>query len=164
MAVLSDMHGMSGPLDRVLAEPAVASADLVLVTGDHTWGPEPADVLDRLVGLGDDPLPVRGAGQLRRDRQRLLDRMPEQLTVEVDGFGPVLFCHATPRDDQEVVLVDSRIERWQEVFADVPPSVSTVVCGHTVEQWLDDYVRRPADDVEGAREAACTARLTRVVA
>ncbi|NEV86390.1 metallophosphoesterase family protein [Streptomyces tendae] len=236
VAVLSDIHGMSGPLDQVLAEPAVASADLVLVTGDHTWGPEPAEVLDRLVGLGDrallirgnadrellqmsrgvdvglddDPVSVWGAGQLRPDHQRLLDRMPEQLTVEIDGFGAVLFCHATPRDDQEVVLVDSRIERWQEVFADVPPSVSTVVCGHThmpfvrlaagrtvvnpgsvglpygrtgahwallhegavtlrrtpldreeviretarrsalpgVEQWLDDYVRRPADDVE----------------
>ncbi|MGX1247677.1 putative phosphodiesterase [Streptomyces ambofaciens] len=50
VAVLSDIHGMLGPLDQVLAEPAVASADLVVVTGDHTWGPEPAEVLDRLVG------------------------------------------------------------------------------------------------------------------
>ncbi|MBQ0865884.1 metallophosphoesterase [Streptomyces sp. RK75] len=236
VAVLSDIHGMLGPLDQVLGEPAVVSADLILVTGDHVWGPEPAEVLDRLVslgdravllrgnadrellqmsrgvdvGLGDDPVSVWGAEQLRPDHQQLLDVMPEQVTMKIDGFGPVLFCHATPRDDQEVVLVDSRIERWKEVFEDVPPSVSTVVCGHThmpftrlaagrtvvnpgsvglpygragahwallhdgaitlrhtsldrekliletarrsalpgVEQWLDDYVRTPADDVE----------------
>lgn len=42
------------------------------------------------------------------------------VTVEVDGFGPVLFCHGTPRDDEEVVLVDTRLERWQEVFAELP--------------------------------------------
>jgi len=43
----------------------------------------------------------------------------------------VLFCHGTPRDDNEIVLVDTRIERWAEVFADAPADVRTVVCGHT---------------------------------
>ena len=28
-----------------------------------------------------------------------------------DGF-PVVFCHGTPRDDNEVVLVDTRLDRW----------------------------------------------------
>jgi len=50
---------------------------------------------------------------------------------EVAGFGPVVFCHGTPRDDEEVVLVDTRLERWAEVFADLPGDVRTVVCGHT---------------------------------
>src|SRR6185312_12175998 len=83
------------------------------------------------VGLGDDPLSVWGAAQLRPDQLALLDAMPEQVTVDVDGFGAVRFCHATPRDDAEVVLVDSRIERWLEVLSDLPDHVGVVVCGHT---------------------------------
>ncbi len=27
-------------------------------------------------------------------------------------------------------MVDTRLERWQEVFAELPPEVTTVVCGH----------------------------------
>ncbi|WP_033343189.1 metallophosphoesterase family protein [Catenuloplanes japonicus] len=157
VAVLSDIHGVLPALDRVLAEPAVAAAELIVVTGDHTWGPQPTEVLDRLVSLGDravlvrgnadrellqmsrgvdvgladDPLSVWGAAQLSGDHQRLLDTMPEQVTLDLDGFGPVRFCHATPRDDEEVVLVDSRLDRWTEVLADLPPEVTTVVCGHT---------------------------------
>jgi predicted phosphodiesterase len=157
IAVLSDIHGMLAALDRVLEEPAIERAELIVVTGDHTWGPQPAEVLDRLldlgdravlirgnadrellrmsqgidVGLADDPLSVWGAARLTPVHQRLLERMPERLTVDVDGFGPVLLCHATPRDDEEVVLVDSRAERWSEVLRDVPPEVRTIVCGHT---------------------------------
>ena len=43
----------------------------------------------------------------------------------------MLFCHGSPRDDEEVVLVDTRLARWAEAFADVPPEVTTVCCGHT---------------------------------
>lgn len=157
VAVISDVHGMLWALDRVLDEPAVSGADLVVVTGDHTWGPEPTAVLDRLVqlgdrvalirgnadrellamsqgldvGLADDPLSVWGAAQLGPGHQRLLEQMPQTLTLDLPGFGPVLFCHATPRNDEEVVLVDSRVERWTEVLADLPAHVRTVVCGHT---------------------------------
>ncbi|WP_370551679.1 hypothetical protein [Clavibacter sp. VKM Ac-2873] len=114
-------------LDRVLREPAVEGAELIVVTGNHTWGSQPTEVLDRLTGLGDrvvlirgnadrellrmshgidvcladDRLSVRGAAQLTPAHQQLLELMPEHLTVDVDGFGPVLLCHATPRDDEE---------------------------------------------------------------
>jgi len=156
VAVLSDVHGVLPVLEAVLAEPEVAAADLVVVTGDHASGPEPVAVLDRLLALGERVLLVRGnadrelvalargeqidipdevvpwaAAQLREDHVALLAALPHPVTVEVDGFGPVLFCHGTPRDDQEVVLVDTRLERWQEVFAELPPEVTTVVCGHT---------------------------------
>lgn len=157
IAVLSDIHGVLPALERVLAEPAIEDADLIVVTGDHTWGPQPTEVLDRLhtlgdralllrgnadrellqmshgldIGLGDDPVSVWGAAQLRPHHQELLAAMPEQLTIDIDGFGPVRFCHATPRNDEEVVLVDSRPERWAEVFTDLPAEIRTVVCGHT---------------------------------
>ncbi|GEK02030.1 hypothetical protein TNCT1_43060 [Streptomyces sp. 1-11] len=38
----------------------------------------------------------------------------------------MLFCHATPRDDEEVVLVDSRLDRWQEVFNGLDTDIRTV--------------------------------------
>ena len=157
IAVLSDIHGMLPALEQVLAEPAVQSAELIVVTGDHTWGPQPAEVLDRLidlgdravllrgnadrellqmahgldVGLDDDPLSVWGAAQLTPAHLELLTGMAEQLTLELPGFGHVLFCHATPRNDEEVVLVDSRLERWEQVLQGTPAEVRTIVCGHT---------------------------------
>lgn len=154
LAVLSDVHGVLPVLDAVLAEPDVAAADLVVVTGDHAAGPMPVEVLDRLVGLGSRCLLVRGnadrelvaiarggtgehpesvwaAGQLRPDQVALLDGLPHPVRVEVDGFGPVVCCHGTPRDDEEVVLVDTRLEKWAEVLAGLAPEEQTVLCGHT---------------------------------
>lgn len=74
---------------------------------------------------------VWAAGQLSPEHLALLAGLPHPVTLEVRGFGPVVFCHGTPRDDEEVVLVDTRLERWAEVFAGLPAEVCTVVCGHT---------------------------------
>ena len=60
VAVLSDVHGVLPVLEAVLAEPEVAAADLVVVTGDQASGPEPTAVLDRLLALGERVLLVRG--------------------------------------------------------------------------------------------------------
>ncbi len=158
VAVLSDVHGVLPALDAVLAEPFVVAADLVVVTGDIVAGPQPTQVLDRLRELGvrvvlvrgnadrelvelvddpalsnADPIAAWAADQLRErpDLVAVLRALPHPVTLSVDGFGPVLFCHGTPRVDDEVVLVDSRQSRWTDVFAGVPADVGTVVCGHT---------------------------------
>lgn len=156
VAVLSDIHGVLPALDAVLAEPDVAGAERIVLTGDIGAGPQPAEVLDRLLDLGDRVTWVRGnadrelvelatgidipvpdeispwaARQLTADHVDWLARLPHPVTVEVDGFGPVLFCHGTPRDDAEVVLVDTRLERWADVLAVVPDDVLTIACGHT---------------------------------
>ncbi|NGO67481.1 metallophosphoesterase family protein [Streptomyces boncukensis] len=156
VAVLSDVHAVLPALEAVLAEPDVAAADRVVLTGDLAAGPQPAQVLDLLAGLGrravwlsgnadrelveyrrgerdtiPDPIGPWAAGQLRADHLDLLARLPERVTLPVRGLGTVLFCHATPRDDEEIVLVDSRPERWREALAGVPEAVRTVVCGHT---------------------------------
>jgi predicted phosphodiesterase len=156
VAVLSDIHGVLPALDAVLAEPAVQAAERIVLTGDIAAGPQPVEVLDRLLGLGDrvvwvrgnadrelvelargvggeipDPIAPWAASQLSADQVDWLAGLPYPVTLPVDGFGPVVFCHATPRDDEEVVVVDSRLERWAEVLADLPAEVTTVVCGHT---------------------------------
>src|SRR5258708_18375048 len=68
---------------------------------------------------------------MRDGQVDLLAGRPLSATVEISGLGSVVFCHATPRDDEEVVLVDSRLGRWAEVFAGLDDSVAAVVCGHT---------------------------------
>lgn len=156
VAVLADVHGVLPVLDAVLAEPEVRAADRIVVCGDIATGPQPGAVLDRLTDLPNVVL-VRGnadrelvsfargaaaagpgfeidgwaAGQLSPAQVALLAGLPHPVVLSVTGFGPVLFCHGTPRDDEEVVLVDSRLSRWAEVFGELPDEVRTVVCGHT---------------------------------
>jgi putative phosphoesterase len=156
VAVLSDIHAVLPALEAVLKEPDVGTADRIVLTGDIAAGPMPVETLDLLTSLGDRVIWVRGnadrelveisrggepsipdsiaswaATQLRDDQLELLDKLPLTVTLDLEGLGKVLFCHAIPRDDEEVVLVDSRLERWQDVYADVDPAVETIVCGHT---------------------------------
>ncbi|GAB3503867.1 metallophosphoesterase family protein [Amycolatopsis cihanbeyliensis] len=156
VAVLSDVHGVLPALEAVLAEPEVVAADLVLLTGDVAAGPQPVATLDLLAGLGDrarwvsgnadrelvalagggeteipDPIAPWAAAQLTPAHLERLAALPATRRVDIRGLGPVLFCHATPRDDEELVLVDSPMWRWEEVLARVDTSVRTVVCGHT---------------------------------
>lgn len=152
VAVLSDVHGVLPALEAVLAEPDVRNADLIVLTGDIATGPQPVPTLDLLLSLGDRVRWVKGncerglvacarggddavrdgiapwaAAQLSPEHVALLDRLPATVTLPVRGLGEVLFCHATPRDDEEIALVDSTLDRWAEVLADAP---DTVVCGH----------------------------------
>ena len=161
VAVLSDIHGVLPALEAVLAEPDVRAADAVVLIGDLLAGPQPVETLELLRGLGDravwmsgnadrelvelrrgdrpatgeeggpPPIDVWAAGQLSTSDAEFLAGLPPAARLEVDGLGPVLFCHATPRDDTEVVLVDSRPGRWAEVLADVDADVRALVCGHT---------------------------------
>ncbi|MFI5689142.1 metallophosphoesterase family protein [Streptomyces sp. NPDC051636] len=156
VAVLSDIHGVLPALEAVLAEPEVAAADRIVLTGDIAAGPQPAEVIELLREQGErvlwvagnadrelveyrrgdreeipDPIGPFAAGRLRAEQVDFLAALPTTLTLDVRGFGKVLFCHATPRDDEEIVLVDSRLDRWEEVFAGLDADVRTVVCGHT---------------------------------
>jgi predicted phosphodiesterase len=114
----------------------------------------PVETLNALTALGSRALLVRGnadrelvavarggtseypesqwaGSQLTADQVELLATLPHPVTLEVEGFGPVLACHGSPRDDDEVVLVDTRLARWSEAFASLPEDVRTIVCGHT---------------------------------
>jgi diadenosine tetraphosphatase ApaH/serine/threonine PP2A family protein phosphatase len=77
------------------------------------------------------------AGELTDAQVEWLDALPTTVT-----FGDVLVCHATPRDDEEVVLVDSPVTRWLEVLSTVPDDIRTVVCGHTHMPFMRQVDRR----------------------
>ena len=165
VAVLSDVHGVLPVLEAVLAEPDVQAADLVVVTGDHAAGPMPVETLDALAGLGERGVLIRGnadrelveiagggasphpestwaARQLRRDQLDRLAALPHPVTLDLAGFGRTVFCHGTPRDDDEVVLVDSPPERWAAVLSGLDEDVRTVVCGHTHMPFVRLFDRR----------------------
>jgi predicted phosphodiesterase len=150
VAVLSDIHGHLPALEAVLAEVDTAAVDRIVLTGDIAAGPMPVPTLRRLLDLGDRAVWIRGNGdrylveevaappdpvvpwaaaQLTADLRAHLAGLPLTVTLDVDGLGPTLFCHATPRDDEEVALVDSSLDRWAEVLAGRPEQ--TVVLGHT---------------------------------
>jgi len=162
VAALYDVHGNVRALEAVLAE--IDESDTIVVGGDVAAGPWPAETLDRLRGLGDRVLWLRGnadrelaeterrgkapPGLMAWIRERLsgeqlafLRDLPATQTVEVDGLGDVLFCHATPRSDEEVLTGISPPARWLDAVAGVAERV--VVCGHTHVQFdrTDDGVR-----------------------
>jgi predicted phosphodiesterase len=159
VAVLADIHGNLPALDAALADIDAAGADRIVLNGDIATGPMPAETLDRLAGLGDravwvrgnadrelvaaydgeplgDDLPPEAAGptryaaaRLARHHRDLLAGLPLTVTLEVDGLGPTLFCHATARNDTEIVLVDSPVDSFRQAFSGV--TAATVVLGHT---------------------------------
>jgi putative phosphoesterase len=157
VAVLADIHGNLPALEAVLRDVDAAGADAIVLAGDMTVGPLQAETLDLLNSLGEKVIWVRGnceravvevfdgsyrptgaphepgviwAGQqLTRAQRDRLASLPMTVSLQVDGLGAVLFCHATARDDEEIVLVDSPVEWFDEGFADVEEQ--TLVCGHT---------------------------------
>lgn len=156
IAVISDVHGVLPALEAVLAEPEVASAELIVCCGDVAAGPQPVEVLDRLAGLGDRVRYVSGnadremvtwfpgtaqeypdevtpwaASVIGEERRAWMASWPAGLTLFVEGLGEVFFCHGTPRRDDEVVVVDSRPAYWREIQAGLGEGVSTMVVGNT---------------------------------
>jgi predicted phosphodiesterase len=158
VAVLADIHGHLPALEAALADIERAGADAIVLNGDIATGPMPAETLDRLAALGDRAIWVRGnaerelvaaydgrlapdlpdivrlpteygAGRLTRAHRDLIADLPLSVRLEVDGLGPVRFCHATTRSDTEIVLVDSPLDRYREAFSNT--AEPSVVLGHT---------------------------------
>ena len=152
-----DIHGNIDALEAVLADPRAAAPDALVVGGDTVPGPFARAALDRLEHL-DVPLHwIRGNGEretaaqaapgapvpapdddalitaamtaenLGAARAMALGELP--LTLTLDG---VLYCHATPRSDEEIVTRASSAERYAEVLGDA--AAALVVAGHTHQQ------------------------------
>ena len=165
IAALYDIHGNLPALEAALAAAEEAEVDTILVGGDVVLGPMPAATLDRLRALGARARFIRGncdrlvvetfdgapsrklpapvaetlawtAAQLDRDQRDFLAALPETLSLDVEGLGPVLFCHATPRSDEEIVTVRSSDERVRTVLHGVKERI--IVCGHTHMQFDRD--------------------------
>jgi putative phosphoesterase len=155
VAALYDIHGNSRALDAILA---VADADEIVIGGDIVLGGNSRETLDRVMALGPGIHVIRGncdrlvvdafdgralppklptavqhsiratATQLDRHHRDYLAALPETLEM-----GSVLFCHATPRDDDEIFAVDTPADAVRLMFSGVTQPL--VVCGHTHVQF-----------------------------
>jgi predicted phosphodiesterase len=163
LAALYDIHGNLPALEAVLAELADDPPDAVVIGGDVAAGPMPLEVLAALdalpwpvhwlrgnadralvmsfdgtvpAELRDHPLFIADAWTATRIDRAVRDRLeslPTLLTLDVDGLGDVLFCHATPRSDEERVTVFTPAGRLEEILAGADTPV--VVAGHTHRQF-----------------------------
>ncbi|MGE5815536.1 MAG: metallophosphoesterase family protein [Acidobacteriota bacterium] len=162
VAALYDIHGNLPALEAVLRDVRAAGVDRIVVGGDALLGPMPCQTLDCLLAL-DSPVnfirgncdrevlaAVHGTGneaapeqvresirwvarQLRPTDQRAVAAWPETISLPVDGVGRVLFCHATPENDNDIFTRLTAEEPLLGVFRSVNEAV--VVCGHTHMQF-----------------------------
>ena len=159
VAALYDIHGNLPALEAVAAELQAVAPDVVLVGGDVVLGPFPGETLELLDGLGDrvelirgntdrilveppvdptgpSPWPERQAWvrtQLTEEQLRRFAGLSDTSVLAVEGLGDVLFCHGSPRSDEEIVTRTTPVERLDDILSGVEQRV--VVCGHTHVQF-----------------------------
>jgi predicted phosphodiesterase len=162
VAALYDIHGNLPALEAVLEDIRQIQADHVVVGGDIVPGPMPCEtlacllkldipvhfiygngevaVLAEMAGRDPGPLPEQAravvrwtAQQLSPEDERLLASWPKTMRLEIDGLGPVLFCHATPRNENECFTRLTTEDRLLPIFQGL--DVSVVICGHTHMQF-----------------------------
>lgn len=152
VAVLNDVHGNLPALEAVLAE--VPGDALLVFGGDIVSGPMPRETMQRVEALGPRARCLRGNAdvpaedvggelakrrrrfvfsQLSRHQRELLEALPPTLKIEVDGLGPTLFCHGSPRDENEILTIVSAEARLRSILSGVEEHL--VVCGHTHHQF-----------------------------
>jgi predicted phosphodiesterase len=162
VAALYDIHGNLPALEAVLDDVRAAAVDLIVVGGDICPGPMTREALARLrdveppahfiygncerallaehaqAGSANVPDRVRvdlqwSAAQLSSEDLEFLAGWPPTVHADIPHLGDVLFCHATPRDDNEIFTRLTPEERVAPAFAGTRSLV--VVCGHTHMQF-----------------------------
>jgi predicted phosphodiesterase len=158
VAAIYDIHGNLPALEAVLREIHQGEVDQVVVGGDVVPGPMPREILECLLDLGIPVQFIYGNGevavleqmagkepaavpeqyrpiirwsaqQLHPEYGELLAGWPKTLRVEIPGLGEALFCHATPRNENECFTRLTPEDRLLPVFEGL--NVPVVVCGHT---------------------------------
>jgi predicted phosphodiesterase len=162
VAALYDIHGNLPALEAVLEEIEEIGVDRIVIGGDVLPGPMAIETIARLRRLrvptdficgnceiavlaarsGNDPgqMPEQSkkvmrwtASKLSSGDEEFLRSFPKTLNVIVKGIGGVLFCHATPRDENEIFTRLTVENAVLPAFAKV--TAKLFVCGHTHMQF-----------------------------
>ena len=160
VAALYDIHGNLPALEAVLDEIERADIDQIVVGGDVVPGPMPRETVARLLdvdlpiqfihGNGEVAVLAEMAGQEPRvppqfrdgirwnaqqlaDYRQVLASWPETVRVHIPELGDVLFCHATPQNENDIFTKLTLEERLIPVFKN--NNADLVVCGHTHMQF-----------------------------
>lgn len=161
VAALYDIHGNLPALEAVLHELRREGIDRLVIGGDVVPGPMSSESVDRVLNLGVPTDFVRGNGELAALAERTgspsgvpepyrdvvrwsgesltpeqadaIAGWPRTVLLRIPPLGDVLFCHATPRNENEIFTKLTREERLLEIFRGL--DVAMVVCGHTHMQF-----------------------------
>jgi putative phosphoesterase len=143
VAALCDVHGNLPALEAVLAEVRSLDVDRIVCGGDVVAGPFPRECLGRLReleavfvrGNADRESPRAPAGtwewitsSVDAEAVEFLGRLPQSVSL-----GGVLYCHGSPRDDDEILTRVSPDERFRAALQGVEERL--VVGGHTHVQF-----------------------------
>jgi putative phosphoesterase len=162
VAALYDIHGNLPALEAVLEDVRQAEVDQVVVGGDVVPGPMSREtlrclldldlpvefiqgncevaVLAQMAGMDPGTLPKQAreavrwtAQQLHPEYEPLIAGWPKTLRLQIRGLGEVLFCHGTPRHENEIFTRLTAEDRLLPVFEGL--NVPLVVCGHSHMQF-----------------------------
>jgi len=162
VAAVYDIHGNLPALEAVLKDVRRTGVDRIVVGGDVVPGPLVTETFACLRGLdipcdylmgngevavlnvlaGGDPGPLPGealdavrwsAQQFRPELEQFVAAWPKTLTLEIPDVGPVLFCHGTPRHENECFTRVTSEDKLRPIFDGLGAAV--VVCGHTHMQF-----------------------------
>jgi len=154
VAVIADVHGNAVALAAVLEELEQEQPDAIVHCGDLTWGPLPRATSELVEGAGvrfvrgnadrsvmelthrlQDPEAEATprerwmVGQHDARTRALLAAFPATVELEIEGLGDVLFCHGSPRSDEELVTVETPEARLADAIAGT--SAPVIVTAHT---------------------------------
>jgi putative phosphoesterase len=106
------------------------------VLAAYDGGPQAIEAI-----MSDPVLAMDGwaASRIGKRHHDLLASFPGRVEVDIEGIGAVLFCHATPNSDEEIVTTVTPEGRLRGILAGTEQDV--VVCGHVHTQYdrrLDD--------------------------
>ncbi|MGN6032485.1 MAG: metallophosphoesterase family protein [Thermomicrobiales bacterium] len=150
VAVISDIHGFSLALDRVLADIDATGVDRIIAAGDLCeGGPDPAGVLQRLSEAGIDAVqgntdrdlaaearssrPAKWvSSQLGPEGLAELAGLPFEIRITPPGGSSpgddLLVVHANPADQDRALDPSASVREVADILGDV--QVSVIAFGH----------------------------------
>ncbi|MGD8428241.1 MAG: metallophosphoesterase family protein [Balneolaceae bacterium] len=161
VAAIYDIHGNLPALEAVIDEIMREKIDLLVVGGDVVLGPMSQEALTFLLDINIPKKFIKGncevavlaemnhkkytiseqaresvrwtSMQLNSEHKRLLSSWPATFNCHVRGLGKVLFCHATPQNENDIFTQLTPEENLLSVFSGV--NVEIIICGHTHMQF-----------------------------
>jgi predicted phosphodiesterase len=127
-----------GPLPGITIEMLRSLRDRAVFVRGNTdrWTVE---AFDALAGIRADerrverPAAEWTATMIDHGQRDFLASFQDHAIIEVDGLGAALFCHGSPRCDEEILTSLTPERRWRPMLAGVEQRL--VVCGHTHTQF-----------------------------
>ena len=162
IAAIYDIHGNQPALEAVLQDIYRSDVDQIIVGGDVVLGPMSRECLDMLLAVELPVQFIKGncevavlkelsggfkgklpesvledirwtARQLHPSHEEVMKNWPMTISLKMEQLGEILFCHATPENENDKFTSITPEEILLPVFSKVEEDI--VVCGHTHMQF-----------------------------